>query len=221
VPAVIGRVRRWFAAHERDEFTWWVTSSSLPTDLRDRLEEAGARRDERSGEFVSLVLRHAPPSVAGVRVRRVQTFEDFVAVRRVAEQAFTYPATQSDELREAWDVYRRQQAAVGFLALIDDEPVASAGAIFLESGATLFVGGATARHARGRGAYRALVRARWDLTTERGSGLVVTHANPVSLPILERLGFETAGWVSVLSDSSSFGGADEVRDSKRSFIRAD
>jgi hypothetical protein len=51
-------------------------------------------------------------------------------------------------------------------------------------------GGSVARWAQGRGAYRALVRARW----EAAGGLpLVTQARPeTSQPILERLGFRVA-----------------------------
>jgi hypothetical protein len=51
-------------------------------------------------------------------------------------------------------------------------------------------GGATIARARGRGAYRALVRARWDDAVARGTPLVAVHAGAMSAPILRRLGFE-------------------------------
>jgi hypothetical protein len=51
-------------------------------------------------------------------------------------------------------------------------------------------GGATAEHARGRGSYRALVRARWDDVVARGGGALVVQAASLSEPILRRLGFE-------------------------------
>jgi predicted GNAT superfamily acetyltransferase len=44
--------------------------------------------------------------------------------------------------------------------------------------------------ARGRGAYRALVRARWDDAVARGTPALVTEALPdTSYPILKRVGF--------------------------------
>ena len=49
---------------------------------------------------------------------------------------------------------------------------------------------ATAAWARGRGAYRAIVRARWDAAVARGTPALVTHADPAtSGPILRRCGF--------------------------------
>ena len=53
---------------------------------------------------------------------------------------------------------------------------------------TLF-GGATLPEARGRGAYRALVAARWEDAVARGTPVLVTQAGAMSRPILARLGF--------------------------------
>ena len=55
-------------------------------------------------------------------------------------------------------------------------------------------GGATLPEARGRGCYRALVRARWDEAAKLGlPGLAVQAQYGSSAPILRRLGFvETA-----------------------------
>jgi predicted acetyltransferase len=54
----------------------------------------------------------------------------------------------------------------------------------------MMAGGATAPWARGRGAYRALVRARWDDAAARGTPVIAVHAKDTSSPILTRLGFE-------------------------------
>ena len=47
----------------------------------------------------------------------------------------------------------------------------------------------TSPAARGQGAYRALVRARWDEAVQVGQPALVVHAGAMSRPILERLGF--------------------------------
>lgn len=52
------------------------------------------------------------------------------------------------------------------------------------------MGGATAEWARGRGAYRAVVRVRWDAAVERGTPALAVGAGSMSRPILERLGFD-------------------------------
>jgi len=54
----------------------------------------------------------------------------------------------------------------------------------------LLVGGTTLPEARGRGAYRALVRARWDVAVRRRTPALVVAAAPSSQAILRRLGFQ-------------------------------
>jgi hypothetical protein len=83
----------------------------------------------------------------------------------------------------------RTGVPVSFLARLDGRPAATAMSIPSPRGVFL-IGGCTAEWARGRGLYRALVRARWDDAVRRGTPALVTHAKPdTSLPILERLGF--------------------------------
>ena len=64
----------------------------------------------------------------------------------------------------------------------------------------LLYGGATLPHARGRGAYRALLRVRWDDAVALGTPALITQGGAMSRPILERLGFERVGEVDVLLD---------------------
>ena len=70
-----------------------------------------------------------------------------------------------------------------------------------EPGPVLLAGGVTLPRARGRGAYRALVRARWDAARDSGAPALVTQAQAASRPILERLGFRSTGTIPVLVDA--------------------
>jgi predicted acetyltransferase len=60
--------------------------------------------------------------------------------------------------------------------------------------------GSTLPDHRGRGAYRALVRARWDDADAAGTPVLVTQAGELSRPILERLGFRQICTVLALVD---------------------
>ena len=64
----------------------------------------------------------------------------------------------------------------------------------------LLVSGSVAKEARGRGAYRALVRARWDDAVALGTPALITQGGSMSRPILERLHFERVGEVHMLMD---------------------
>ena len=61
-------------------------------------------------------------------------------------------------------------------------------------------GGAVLPEARGRGAYRGLVSARWDDAVARGTPALVTQAGRMSAPILERLGFREVARIKILVD---------------------
>ena len=62
-------------------------------------------------------------------------------------------------------------------------------------------GGSTLPEARGRGAYRALVAARWEDAVARGTPVLVTQASPMSRPILGRLGFREVCQIRILLDA--------------------
>jgi hypothetical protein len=61
-------------------------------------------------------------------------------------------------------------------------------------------GGATLPEARGRGAYRALVAARWEDAVARETPILVTQAGPMSRPILTQLGFRDVCEIRILLD---------------------
>lgn len=69
----------------------------------------------------------------------------------------------------------------------------------IADGGLFLSGGATLPGARGRGCYRALVRARWDEAMRLGlPGLAVQSQYGSSAPILRRLGFVEVATVHTL-----------------------
>jgi hypothetical protein len=76
-----------------------------------------------------------------------------------------------------------------FGAWLDGELV-GAGAATPSSRGMLLWGGSVRADARGRGCYRALVRARWDEAVGRGTPALTVSANDKSSPALGKLGFE-------------------------------
>ena len=87
-----------------------------------------------------------------------------------------------------------------YLAYVDGEPVARGSAAFSEHAVALF-GGSTLPEARGRGAYRALVAARWEDAVARGTPTLITQASPMSRPILNQLGFRELCEIRILLDA--------------------
>jgi hypothetical protein len=141
-----------------------------------------------------MVLTAAPAqSASGVEVRRAETDEEYLAAARIASIAFGSPMpTEVSPDRDPNNVV--------YLAYVDGEPVARGSASFSKHGVTLF-GGSTLPEARGRGAYRALVAARWEDAVARGTPVLVTQASPMSRPILVQLGFREVCEIRILLDA--------------------
>jgi hypothetical protein len=65
------------------------------------------------------------------------------------------------------------------------------------------IGGGVLPAARGRGIYRALVRARWDDAVAAGTPALCTQAGAMSRPILEGLGFQPVAEHEILLDPTT------------------
>ncbi len=187
--------------------TWWIGPSSRPTDVVDRLRAAGlVDPSDRIGRLVAMALTAAPAATpAGIEVRRIETFDDFVAAREVQWDAFETPVARREaskrRFRADFDEAMAGGVPVGFIARLEGRAAATAMSVPSPRGVFL-IAGATAPWARGRGLYRALVCARWDDAVARGTPALVTQANPAtSYPILKRLGFEDVCEIVRLEDA--------------------
>jgi GNAT superfamily N-acetyltransferase len=197
----IDAARTWFRERGRPDFEWFVADRTEPADLRERLIAQGATEEEASAAMIATT---EPPAAAdGIVARPIWTFEELVQHRELQWEIFDVRAELRDVGRErheqAWEEYAAMEDWVAFGAFADGQIVATAGVIFTPLGGFL-AGGGTHPDWRGRGAYRALVRARWDEAARRGVPVLATHARPTSRPILERLGFRTVSHVHVLLD---------------------
>jgi len=198
VDAVIAEVRATLRERGRTQ-TQWEVGSSAPPGLVDALLERGIERDKEP-YAVALVLTSEPPPIAeGLTARRVETFEEYAAANAVQWEAFESSAEDIAESRELLAQRYRETVNVMHAVWLDGEIVCAGTSAPTEHGFLLY-GGATAKRARGRGAYRALNRARWDDAVARGTPALITQGGSMSRPILERLGFERVGEVHMLMD---------------------
>jgi len=92
------------------------------------------------------------------------------------------------------------------LAFVDGRPVGFAMSAVAPEGLLLGGSGVLAS-ARGRGAYRALLSARWESAVALGTPVLVIQAGMMSRPILERCGFEQVCRIEVLEDPAMGRGA--------------
>jgi hypothetical protein len=184
--------------------TQWEVGSSAPDGLVDALLARGVKPD-RDPYAVALVLtREPPPGPPEAIARRVETLEEFLQATEVQWEAFEASPEEIEDARAHLEDRWHEGPHLRHAVWLDGELVCTGTSSATEHGLLLY-GGATRRHARGRGAYRALLRARWDDAVARGTPALITQGGSMSRPILERLGFERVGEVHMLVDE--FGAA--------------
>ncbi len=184
--------------------SWWVSDRSTPADVEAQLVGAGLQVIPTDYRLDGLLATSPPPpGPPEVEVRRIDNVADWVEVRGLQEETFDNPPERraTPELLAA---EFERTSAVLFGAWLDGE-LAAAGAAMPTSRGMLLWGGATRPKARGRGCYRALVRARWDEAVRRGTPALTVSANEQSGPVLRRLGFEQVVAFRRLEDVLSWG----------------
>lgn len=171
-----------------------LTVSTTSAELAVRLRELGFRDPHPPLEptCTALASDREPPPVAGVEVRQVESFDLFLVGLEIVLSSSQHTADDAARQRaEAAQTYARRRSRPGgeWLAYLDGRAVAYGGAVAGARGLFLS-GGATLPEARGRGCYRALVRARWDDAVARGTPALAVLAQETSRRILEGCGFE-------------------------------
>ena len=201
VGSTVEEVRAVAGGHGRTAVTWEVSSSATPADVERRLRELGMEPASPPSAVIA-ALREPPPAPPGITVTRVETVEDFKRFVTITHEVFGI----ADRLGAELERIDRSGAAdlaetrfMRYLAWVAGEPVAAATAAFTDAGAILH-SGSTLERARGRGAYRALVAARWEDAVRRGTPVAVTRSGPMSRPILKRAGFRELGEIAFLVD---------------------
>jgi GNAT superfamily N-acetyltransferase len=199
VVEVIEEVRSLLRSRGRDSTQWEIGSVAEPHRLVELLLHRGLKRDKEPFA-AAVVLRTAPPAPPpGIEARRVETFDEYVAANEVQLAAFPTTDAEATEHRDGLAARWRESPTI-MHATWQDGVIVSAGKCAPISHGLLLYGGATHPTARGRGAYRALLRARWDEAVARGTPALFTQAGAMSRAILERLGFERVGHVHILLD---------------------
>jgi hypothetical protein len=187
----LAEVRAFMREHDVRIGSWWLSERSTPDDAEERLLDLGLVRVPCDYELDGMLLTtEPPPGPADVEARRVRTSDEYAAARLLQFDVFDSPADHRRDRAALVEEFERGEGGVVYAAWVGGELVAAGRAFSAPRGAVL-AGGATAEWARGRGAYRALVRARWDDAVERGAPALVVQAGSMSAPILRRLGFET------------------------------
>ena len=186
LPQAVAEVGEFLRSCDATRAGWWLTERSTPAE--EAFLAAGLSRVEDDYLYAAMVLTAAPPPVEGIEARAVTRFEEFAEARHLGRAAFAdshQRVPTDDELATEWE----HQIDPTFAAWIEGRMASTGNVVFTRAGGYL-LGGATAEWARGRGAYRAVVRARWEEAVRRGTPALAVGAGSMSRPILERLGFE-------------------------------
>jgi hypothetical protein len=195
VEDAVAHVRSFMRRHGARTGRWLLCERSTPSDLEERLLDLGLT-PERYDYAIDgmLITSPPPPGPKDVEARPVQTAEEYVAVRALLDQVFgVAPDRRLDEASLAAEFadVAQSQMSVTYGAWLEGRLAGAARSSLAPAGGALLDVGATAEWARGRGAYRALVRVRWDDVASRGGDALVVQAREMSAPILRQLGFET------------------------------
>jgi GNAT superfamily N-acetyltransferase len=199
VDDVLSEVRWLLRERGRDRTQWEIGSAAEPPGLVELLLERGLVRDREPYAVALLLTTEPPPGPPDIVARRVETFDEYAAAHAVQAEAFGMPEDEIAESRATLAKRWRDTPNLVHAAWLDGV-IVSAGTCAPTPHGLLLYGGATLERARGRGAYRALVGARWDEAAARGTPALMTQGGAMSRPILERLGFKPIGHVHMLLD---------------------
>jgi hypothetical protein len=179
--------------------TQWEVGSSAPAGLVAALLERGLRRDKEPYAVALVMTREPPPAAAGLVARQIETYDEYLAANEVQWEAFGSTAAEIAEAKTLLPELFHDSVNLRHAVWLDGELVCTGTSKPTEHGLLLY-GGATRASARGRGAYRALIRARWDDAVALGTPALITQGGSMSRPSLERLGFDRVGEVHMLLD---------------------
>jgi GNAT superfamily N-acetyltransferase len=186
--SAVAEVRELLAPAGTRVVSWWLTERATPGDVEEQLLAAGLEIVPRDYRVDALLATTPPPAgPPEIDVRRAVTAEQWAAIRELQDSVFDNPPERRSTREQLLAEFPGTNSVL-FGAWLDGELV-GAGAAAPSSRGMLLWGGSVRADARGRGCYRALVRARWDEAVRRGTPALTVGANDKSGPALRKLGF--------------------------------
>jgi GNAT superfamily N-acetyltransferase len=180
---------------------WWVGWSVRPS-LGAELLSLGLVPDDEP-VLTGMTCVTETPEAPHIEVRAIETAAQYLEAIAVDWEVWQIPEEERAKRRaievDRFDEDHAAGSAHHWAAYDDGRPVGFGRGIDMEQGVAL-MGGAVLPEARGRGVYRALVRARWDHAAARGTPLLVVQAGPMSAPVLDGLGFQRHGEIRLFAD---------------------
>jgi GNAT superfamily N-acetyltransferase len=185
---------------------WTVGPACQPTGLAERLRARGFRRATEppyEPELEAMALVTPPRPMRGeIDAHMVRDYDEYLAALRIAMQVFAVPEDGvAGWMAAAPELYKQQDGVerMTVIAYVDGRPAGFAWAGAARNGLML-CGSGVLPEARGRGAYRALLEARWKVAVAIGKPVLAIHAGAMSRPVLERCGFVRVCQIQMLVD---------------------
>lgn len=174
------------------DFSWNVYLHDTPFDLRERLEARGFLVEEEEPILI-LDVEEAPPILEEPvhhDIRRLEQVEQLLDVVAVEEQVYKGDFSWLNR-RLSRVMNDHPEALSVYVGYVDSKPICAAWMFYQPEGhfASLY-GGSTLEAYRLRGYYSALLAVRLQEARQHGAQYLMVNAGPMSLPILERLGFQ-------------------------------
>jgi GNAT superfamily N-acetyltransferase len=202
---VIAEARAQAKAGGYTRTVWVVGPSSRPEGLAGALRDRGfypANEAPFEPKMTCMALvEEPPPGPPGIEARLVRDFDEYVQSMRLATEMMGEGDSDAGwfaAARAFWD-QPDGPAHYTHVAYLDGEMVGFAWVAPAET-VHMLCGSYVRPDRRGRGAYRALVAARWATAVRVGKPALAIQAGAMSRPILERLGFTTLCQLDVLQD---------------------
>lgn len=197
VDEVLAEVRRELRARGRTSTQWEVGSDAV--DLVEPLLKRGLVRDADPVAIAMALEREPPPQPEGFDVRVAESLDEYLDAAAVQARAFGASPEEAARHREGMRERWTDSPFLMHTVWLEGDLVGAGACAMTPVGVALF-GGAVLPRARGRGAYRALISARWRHALSEERPALLTQAGSMSRPILERLGFGAVGRVEMLRD---------------------
>lgn len=191
-----GRVLGELRGRGVSEAYWRVGPGLVPEGTGRELLALGAGVDRTIDICAYPLDRPLPggPLPGAVTVRPVLTREDAADYERASAAAWGYRQPSDAEIDRTFAAL-----SAGYFTGYWETTPAGAGGYTLAGEVARLWGAGVVPAFRGRGVYRALVRARLAHASGRGAALALVHAEPTSSPVLQRLGFMVYGQQQVLA----------------------
>ena len=189
-------------------FLWIVHPSSLPLDIRDRLQKRGLLHIEIvPGMARNLInLPQVPPLPEGIEVREAIEESDLNEFQELAAWRWGVPPDYRQQLQAIIGCFKAgkpDSKTRVWLAWRDGVPIAKIGSYYGEGSVGIY-GVVTKSEARGQGLASILMVEAMKAAREAGQKLVVLHSSPLAENLYKRLGFVTVSQFHLYTSEATY-----------------